>query len=45
MAPGGFVADPGLGVNKDPSKTFYLRDVLKFLFKITLTNTSSCGKE
>lgn len=37
--------DPGLGVKKDPSKTFYFHDVLKFLFKRTLMNTSACGKK
>ena len=25
--------DPGPGVTKDPSKTFYFRDVLNFIFK------------
>ena len=27
--------DPGLGVTKDPSKTFYFRDVLNCIFKRT----------
>jgi len=32
-------------VKKDPSKTIYFRDVLKLLFKRTLTNTFACCKE
>jgi len=30
-----FICDPGSGVTKDPSKTFYFRDVLDFIFKRT----------
>ena len=37
--------DPGPGVKKDPSKTFYFCDVLKFHFKRTLMNSSTWGKE
>ena len=37
--------DLGPGVKKDPSKTFYFRDVLKLIFKRTLMNTSACGKK
>jgi len=32
-------------VKKKLSKTFYFHDVLKFLFKITLMNTSQLCKE
>jgi len=30
-----FSNDLGLGVTKDPSNTFYFRDVLNCIFKIT----------
>lgn len=38
-------SDPGPGVKKDPSKTFYSRDVLKLLLKRTLTNIATDSKE
>ena len=40
-----FTIDPGPGVKKDLPKTFYFRDVLKFLFKRKLTNTTANCKE
>jgi len=44
LSPSKFI-DPSPGVKKDPSKTFYFRDVLKLHFKRTLINTCACGKE